>query len=272
MIKDACDATKLNCGEGWYWNDEAICPFLITIPDTSTRLPFGDEYVYVDLQSGEREKFPVHRYSKMYQIPYLYDTIMYRYLECRSPGGIINVMARIFKERGGLDIIRMKTLELGAGPGTFGEYLRKYLRIRNLVGLDIEPLALMAAKRDRPGLYGEYVVEDLCRLSPGMLNTSGSWDLVVAASAAGWGHIPVEGFQQAWDLLKIGGWFGIHVRKDDTDIGCRAICNWISGLCGTGQFNLAKEERIYHRRSVDGYELYYDFFLGIKTDRCYERE
>jgi len=257
----------LNFGTGWYWNNDTNCPYRVIVPDSVHGLPLGHEYVYVDLPTGEREQFPIHRYAPMYQIPFLYEEIVYRHLGCRTPGGMIRIIDQAFRSREVTDMAGMRTLEPGAGSGTFGEYLKKYLGIRYLAGLDIEPLAKAAAERDRPDLYSNYVIEDLTRLSRNFLDTAGTWDFVVMASAVGWNHIPVEGVQQAFDLLRIGGWFAIHVSRTDSDIGCRATCAWIDGLAATGQFDLVREERIFHRKAIDGHDIFYTVIVGVKTER-----
>jgi hypothetical protein len=56
-----------------------------------------------------------------------------------------------------------RILDIAVGNENVGEQLRRQLegRVRSLAGCDILPAAKMAALRDRPAIYEEYVVADL---------------------------------------------------------------------------------------------------------------
>jgi predicted TPR repeat methyltransferase len=59
----------------------------------------------------------------------------------------------------------LRVLDLGAGTGVVGELLRG-LGFDELIGLDALPAARAACRRDRPGVYGEYLVGDLADPAP----------------------------------------------------------------------------------------------------------
>jgi hypothetical protein len=56
-------------------------------------------------------------------------------------------------------------IDLAAGNGVSGEALR-HARLRPVLGTDIVPAARVAALRDRPGVYDDYLTLDLLTLTP----------------------------------------------------------------------------------------------------------
>ena len=82
-------------------------------------------------------------------------------------------------------------VDFGAGNGLGGEGLRA-LGVGELVGVDLEPMARTAAERDRPGVYGDYLVGDLGAWSEDELDRLRAHrpTALVALSAVGVGHVP----------------------------------------------------------------------------------
>ncbi|MGD1869533.1 MAG: class I SAM-dependent DNA methyltransferase [Neomegalonema sp.] len=224
-----------------------------------------DEYMVADLD-GETRRVNIHDYASMYQVPWLYDIALYHVLKCETPTEMSGAIKGVWDEHN-VDMEGLRVLELGAGSGAFGHELRHTLGVGRLIGLDIEPKAAEAAKRDRPGLYDEYVVADLTALSTAeqeMLEDE-QFNTVAMASATGWGnHIPMAGFEKGFELLRPGGWFIFHVTPNDPDPECIELCDWVQAKVDSGALRQAYRRSHFHRKSSNGSEIFYDVVLGVK--------
>lgn len=216
---------------------------------------------------AERVSFDMHDYKSIYRVPWLYDAMLYDFLSCRTPQGLAErLKAYVIKK--GVQLSRLRVLEIGAGSGAFGVTLRATDCIQELVGLDILREAKLAAERDRPYLYDNYLVDDLTALTPNGLSVVEQLEptCVAVASATGWGnHIPVEGFQAAFDLLQPGGVFVFHVKPNDPDPECIALVQWIDHLAASEKILDVASGSLFHRKSVAGDDILYDYRIGIKS-------
>lgn len=215
---------------------------------------------------GETRRFNIHDYASLYAVPWLYDIALYHNLRCETPTEMAEAIKGVWDEHK-VNTAGMRMLELGAGSGAFGHELRNTLKVGHLVGLDIEPLAREAALRDRKGLYNDYYVADLTALGDAKQSLlDEKYDCVGMASATGWGnHIPVEGFEQGFQLLQPGGWFIFHVKPNDPDPECIALNEWVIDKVESGQLNEKYRASHFHRQSSGGGDIFYDVVLGVKA-------
>ncbi|WP_123658970.1 methyltransferase domain-containing protein [Salinisphaera japonica] len=216
---------------------------------------------------GTRTNFKMHDYPSMYRVPGLYDAMMFGMLGCRTPALLAKVVEVCLEASAFNGSIRM--LEIGAGSGAFAEQIRRRnFIVERLVGLDIHEEARSAAERDRPGVYDDYLICDLTRLDRHVAERIKdlSPNCVAVASATGWGnHIPVAGFQAAFDHLSDQGWFVFHVKPNDPDPECIALNEWITQLIASGSILNPTRGRIFHRENVDGNPIFYDYIVGQKA-------
>ncbi len=226
----------------------------------------SDEFIEGSFD-GKRTRFNLHDYEFMYNHPLLYDIVLYDYLKCRTPDEIAAVVKRVW-EANDVDASSIRMLEIGAGSGAFGECMRSVVGVGELVGLDISATAMKAAKRDRPSIYDDYVVADLTALGSvveGKLRDS-RFSCIGVASATGWGnHIPVAGFENAFDLLTPGGWFIFHVKPNDPDPECIELCRWIDKKIESGQAEQKYRGSHFHRLRTTGSEIFYDVVLVTRS-------
>ena len=213
---------------------------------------------------GRRSKFSVHDYRSMYPVPWLYDSMIYGMLGCETPVRLALALHSYLADHG-MNTGTVRVLEIGAGSGAFAHALRQASVTDSIIGLDLYEEARCAATRDRPSVYTDYLVDNLCALSGSARRRIGSYDpqCVAVASATGWGnHIPVEGFENAFGLLQSGGLFVFHVKPDDPDPECVALNTWIDDKIRNEEIVDVARESIFHRRSVSGGEIFYDFVIG----------
>nr|VFK43257.1 MAG: hypothetical protein BECKTC1821D_GA0114238_101621 [Candidatus Kentron sp. TC] len=227
----------------------------------------GEEYFFVDIK-GEEKKIGLHDYKTIYKYPWLYEAVVYDCLGCKTPDEMCNILDKLFSDLN-IDREKLHMLEIGAGSGIFASKLVERVGIGDISGLDLYEVAKIAAERDRPNLYKNYYVADLTDLSPDLLKelTRQQFNCIGVASATGWGnHIPVGGFEQAFDLLIQGGLFIFHVKPFDPDPECIALNRWIEHKIESKQLILRHKQPAFHRYNMEGDEIYYDVIVGVKND------
>jgi predicted TPR repeat methyltransferase len=163
-------------------------------------------------------------------------------------------------------------IDLGAGNGMVGEQMRA-IGVRRLVGVDIIPEAAEAADRDRPGLYDDYVVADLCNptQSDRKRLEKHQPDLLVTVSALGFGDIPPQAFWTALSAIQTPGWIAFNIKAsflagDDSS----GFCRLIRALFDRGIMQLQASRRYSHRLNVQGERLYYVAMVAKKMSELPE--
>lgn len=222
---------------------------------------FGDaqdsEWCEVYLEA-RWERLRLHDYDRIYSIPGLYEHLFGDLLQCVSPQRVVGLLSEVLQERGHSPTM-LNVLDLGAGNGMVGRELRG-IGVRELVGVDVIPEAAAAARRDRPSLYDDYLVEDLCktdlvqmqRESLARLNT------LVCVAALGFGDIPVPAFACALRAISTPGWLAFNIKESflsgDDESG---FCRFIRALSDNGIIRIEAYRRYPHRLSISGKRLFY---------------
>ncbi|MDX1933900.1 MAG: hypothetical protein SFU56_14975 [Capsulimonadales bacterium] len=216
-------------------------------------------------RNGEWRRLRLHDYEAIYRIPGLYERLFRDALRCCSPEEVVSLLGEVLN-RAEFPPMGLRVLDLGAGNGMVGEELRR-LPVGYLVGADILTEAAVAARRDRPGLYDDYVVADLtdppafaCEaLRAARLNC------LVTVAALGFGDIPPRAFARAFNSISVPGWVALNIKEtffcggDDTGFFRLLRCLWEDGLV-----QIEAMRRYIHRRSVDGKPLHYVALVARK--------
>lgn len=236
----------------------------IALPASGEGLEQDEEYVVVRSKGGWKQ-VRLHDYPEVFRVPGLYERWVYDILGCQSPRVVASLLGRALAESGaradGLTV-----LDLGAGNGCVAEELRR-IGVERMVGVDIHPEAAVAAERDRPGLYADYVVGDLTSLDSGSAGVLGRrrFNAMVCVAALGFGDIPPEVFGAAFGRIEDGGWAAFTIKTDFTTgsdgSGFGAL---IGSMLERGSLELARRETFTHRRSTAGRPILYDAFIGRK--------
>ena len=240
--------------------------YRIQFPPVDVR-ELGQDEVYFHLLDGEsRQKIRLHDYDRIFDLPGLYEQVVYDRLKCQSPVTVVNVL-RYAVSQSQQQLNELRVLDLGAGNGVVGEELKKQ-GVARLIGVDIIPEAETATERDRPGVYDAYYVRDFTSLSNDDRDELKSWslDCLISVAALGFGDIPAQAFLEAFNMIGSEGWLAFNVketfldRKDDS-----GFSRLIRELIFSKYLDLYHLQRYRHRFSIEGEPLYYFALGGKKT-------
>jgi SAM-dependent methyltransferase len=239
--------------------------FRLRLPAEASGLTQDEEWFEVQ-RGGRWERLRMHDYSELFSDQGLYEALVYKLLECRSPGRVAAILNNTLADVGceGEDL---RVLDLGAGNGIVAEELRAR-NATSIVGVDILDSAREAAERDRPGVYDDYVVADLCAPSPATIARLRKHKLncLVSVAALGFGDIPPLVFATALDLIQTPGWLAFTIKED-----------FLANRDGTGFSRLVRDleqrrviridarHRMWHRLSLSGRKLFYVALIARKT-------
>ncbi|MCA9295250.1 MAG: class I SAM-dependent methyltransferase, partial [Phycisphaerales bacterium] len=161
-----------------------------------------------------------------------------------------------------------RVLDLGAGNGIVAEELRR-VGVGHIVGLDLLPEAALAARRDRPDVYDDYVVADLTALTPEqeLSVRTERLDCLVTAAALGFGDIPPRAFAAAFNLIEPEGWLAMTIKEDFLDPrgDDSGFSQFLRSLIDDGIIEIQAHQRFCHRIAHDGEKLFYLAVIARKT-------
>jgi predicted TPR repeat methyltransferase len=235
--------------------------YKLQFPKAGDKLDQNEEWFTVITENGSR-KVVLHDYGRVYEIPGLYEDVVYKRLKCRSPEVVCQTLKKVMDG----EEVPMKALDFGAGNGIVAEYLREAFDCEALVGLDIIPEAKEAAERDRPRLYNDYYVMDLSRMTMEKSWSLKKWgfNTLVTVAALGYGDIPTQAFVNAFNLIERGGWVGFNIKdrffskEDDT-----GYYDTLEAMMGDS-LEVLENFRYCHRLSMAGEPLHYHVIVGRK--------
>ena len=243
---------------------DATKDLIVELPAADGRPDQDREFCDV-IQDGRRQRIRFHDYAEIYAVPGLYEELFHEHLDCRSPAEVAGLLGDLLTAEG-IDPSGLSALDVGAGNGLVGAELRD-LGIPTLVGVDILPSAAMAAERDRPGLYEDYVVCDLtamgaeerarlCAQRPSVMTT---------VAALGYDDIPPRAFAESYNLLSEGGWVAFNIKADFLDgVDTTGFRDLIARMLDEGVLTEHGRRTYVHRRSMTGDELLYTAIAGTK--------
>ena len=241
--------------------------FQIRLPDDiqGLNLAENEEYFFI-IQNAQERRLRLHDYAEVYSIPGLYEYILLEKLGYRS----YEVMPALLVEKvteTGLVVEQLKILEIGAGSGLFGKALAKR-GVASIIGVDKLQEAAVAANREAPGIYQEYIVEDLTKLSQSTQNKLEQLKLncLVCCSALSKGHIPAAVFKAALNVIQKGGWVMFNISKTsyDNQINPSEFICFYREEISQGNLELYHTHVYEHRRFFNGQTLQHIAVLARK--------
>ncbi len=226
-----------------------------------------DEESFTFMHEGEQRELRIHDYDELYKVPGLYEALVYDKLQCKSPPRLARLIAAVLPD---WDVkpSDLRVLDLGAGNGIMAEELRS-IGIDHVVGLDLLPEAAMAARRDRPDVYDDYIVADLTALTPDDEKRlhGAKLNCLVTAAALGFGDIPPEAFAEAFNAIEDGGWIAMTIKEDflnpkSDDSGFAQL---LRACINDQTIDIQSHHRYCHRLSISGEQLFYVGLVARKT-------
>ena len=243
---------------------ETVAPYKVRFPQRDEAdIAQEDESCEVTID-GKTERIRFHDYEKVYRYPGLYEQIISDELDCRSPKVVVDLLETQFSQLGDK---APRVFDVGAGNGIVAEELRR-AGVKYIVGCDILTEAAIAAERDRPGLYRQYIVADLAALSKEDQTRLANADLncLVIVGALGFGHIPTEAFLTAFGYIANGGLVGFNIKNDLLNSGhFSGFAEMIKDLVSNGSMKIVAQKSYRHRFSVTGEAIMYTAFVARKT-------
>ncbi len=237
----------------------------IQFPPADVRELCQDEVYFYLLDGESREKIRLHDYDRIYEVPGLYEQVVYERLKCQSPATVVDVLYSISQSCQRFNELRV--LDLGAGNGMVGEVLKKK-GVSRLIGVDIISEARAATERDRPGVYDAYYVLDFSCLSDDERDELNSWslDCLISVAALGFGDIPAPAFLEAFNMIGKDGWVAFNIKETFLDRSeDSGFSQLIRELIFSEYLDLYHLQRYRHRFSIEGEPLYYFALGGKKT-------
>lgn len=239
--------------------------FEIQLPalESARNLPIQEEYFGLN-HNGTKRKLRLHDYAEVYRIPHLYEYVMAK-LQEKSHTVLSSLLIDQLTQAGG-NIEDLVVLEVGAGSGMVGKALAD-LGVKSITGIDILPEAAEAAKREYPGVYQNYYVEDLTHLSDRAreMLTSRGFNCIVCGSALGFNHIPAQGWATAFNAIAPNGWIAFNVQKERwEDTSEASFVAWHPWVGEKNIFEITETHDYQHRFYLDGRPLHYVAIIGRK--------
>lgn len=211
----------------------------------------GDEIVHL------------HDYDRIYAVPGLYEHVVQEQLQCRSPQVAAEGFLRGVAETR-LQPSSLTVLDVGAGTGLVGDLLVRG-GIRRMVGVDALPAAREACMRDRPGVYGAYLIGDLASgdstLLAGLREQAPGG--LVSAGAFGGTHAPPAALINALALLPSGAPVALTIDErwmDASDPDGFGVA--VQRLIDQADLEVVQRTRFKHRITTTGEPIFYELLVG----------
>lgn len=239
-------------------------PLYIALPEPGLSMEQDAEWCVVRIDD-EWEQIRFHDYDEVYAVPGLYERLFYGILQCKSPATVCGLLEQEVRRTGSTPQ-NLRVLDLGAGNGMVGEELAN-LGVKTIVGVDNIEAAADATKRDRPGIYEDYLVTDIADVSDRRrVQLAGyEFNCLTCVAALGFGDIPPAAFVKAYDLVATGGWIAFNIKDDFLDgHDTSGFSRLIKAMNQEGALSIQVRKRYQHRLATDGRPLYYTAIVGIK--------
>ena len=242
--------------------DVTLAEVRVRFPDRGPGLDQDEEWFEVCV-GGQWSRFRLHDYASIFQVPGLYEAVVYDALECRSPREVAQLIADTVPAP---QVRKLRVLDLGAGNGIVGEELRE-IGVRRVVGVDILREAAQAAQRDRPAVYDDYLVEDLCAPTTRFTSCMSEIqpNMLITVAALGFGDIPPRALIGAIDALTTPAWVAVTIQERFLAAGePSGFARLLRDLIASDVLAIETSRRIRHRRSISGEPLFYTGLVGRK--------
>ena len=215
-------------------------------------------------EEGKWRRLRFHDYAALYERPGLYEYLFYDVLRCDSPRRVVGLLGEVRAEQEAAEPLRV--VDFGAGNGMVGRELR-CIGARRIVGVDILDEARAAARRDLPGVYDDYLVDDMnapCAASDERLRALRP-NALTCVAALGFGDIPPRAWHRAAGYVAPGGLLAFNIKDDFLDPRYTHGFSELMRRMVSGKVARVEATRRYrHRLSAAGEPIYYTAMVVTK--------
>jgi hypothetical protein len=237
----------------------------VSYPGKDCVVDQNEEYFELITDDG-RERIRIHEYDRVYDVPGLYEEVVYNKLQCDSPK-VITDLLKASMQKHDANPKPLRVLDFGAGNGIVGECLKEAVETESIVGVDIIEEAKKAVHRDRPEIYDDYFVMDLSQVDEDDAQKLDRWNFnaLVTVAALGFGDIPTRAFVNAFNLIEENSWVVFNIKErffsEDDDTGYNQMLQQMVG----NSLKVVEQHHYCHRLSMAGEPLHYYGIVGRKT-------
>ena len=241
-------------------------PVSLRLPSGAPSLDQDQEWCEIRTGDGWR-RIRFHDYGDIYRVPGLYETLFYDHLRCCSPSRVVGLLADVLSDFPETPA-DLRVLDVGAGNGMVGEELRR-IGVDATIGADIIPEASAAARRDRPGIYDDYIVGDLTDLRPEQEQRVRRLqpNCLTSVAALGFGDIPADVFITACNLVSTPAWLAFNIKESflDPKSDPSGLAAPLQRMQDEGFIEMQAYRKYPHRLSVSGEPLFYVAMVARKV-------
>ena len=239
------------------WDDR------LRIPEGAGTLSQDAEWCEIR-ENGDWRRLRFHDYHEIYERPGLYEYLFYELLECQSPRRVVGLMGEVRAEQAPAEPLRV--IDLGAGNGIVGQELRA-IGATEIVGIDIIDEARMAAARDLPEVYDDYLVADMTAPDETARKRLRALrpNALTCVAALGFGDIPPAAYRHAANFVAPGGLLAFNIRAEFLDARyTHGFSEMMRRMVNDGVARLEATRRYRHRLSAAGDPIYYTAMVVTK--------
>ncbi len=239
------------------WDDR------LRIPEKSATLSQDAEWCEIR-EGGSWRRLRFHDYAEIYERPGLYEFLFYELLQCQSPRRVVGLMGEVRADQGTREPLRV--IDLGAGNGIVGQELRA-IGAAEIVGIDIIDEARMAAERDLPEVYDDYLVADMTAPDEAARKRLRALrpNALTCVAALGFGDIPPAAYRHAANFVAPGGLLAFNIKAEFLDARyTHGFSEMMRRMVNDGVVRLEATRRYRHRLSAGGDPIYYTAMVATK--------
>ena len=237
----------------------------VSFPANACELDQDEEYIILK-EGATREKVLLHDYKRFFEVPGLYEEVLYKRLKCCSPKMLCALLDKAMEDSD--DTVEpLRVLDFGAGNGVAGDHVKEAFACDTLVGVDIETEARKAAFRDRPDLYDDYLIADFTALDSREKDKLEGYDfnILLSIAALGYDHIGTKAFLNAFELVADDAWVAFNIKdrflSDEDATGFKETVETLM----QDRMQVLESQRYVHRYSITEEPLHYVGIIGKKT-------
>jgi hypothetical protein len=246
-------------------------PMKLRFEDDAASLSQDEEWFEVH-QDGKWRRLRIHDYDEVYDIPGLYEAVVYRVLKCTSPTVVVSALRDAVVLNGEAPE-GLRVLDFGAGNGMEGPELQN-IGVDYVVGADIIEEGRISTQRDRGWAYADYVVDDFTKLTPENEKRLRGHKLnaMTVVAALGFGDIPTKAFAKAIDVLETPAYIAFNIKEDFVqDRDESGFAEMLRELAREDVLRTHAYRRYRHRFSSSGKPLYYGAMVVTKQKEIPKR-